>query len=88
VEHAKLAAKDTPMDEKQALTSNSLNNALKKANRRREIKKSKHFFNKAVETNHVLSQRVVVDLFYLACKKNPLMAYLVQYDDCVFPSLC
>jgi hypothetical protein len=81
-EHAKSAsaAEDTPMDEKQASTSNSLNNALKKATRRREIKKSIRFFNKAVETNHVLSQRVVVDLFYLACEKNPLMAYSVlQY---------
>jgi hypothetical protein len=79
-QHMKSAAEDTTMDKKQALTSKNLNNALKKATRQREIKKSIRFFNKAVETNHVLAQKVVVDLFYLACQKNPLMAYSVlQY---------
>jgi hypothetical protein len=79
-ELAKSAAEDTTMDEKHASASNSLNNALKKSTRRRELKKSIRFFNKAVETNHILSQRVVVDLFYLACAENPLMAYSVlQY---------
>jgi hypothetical protein len=56
--------------------------ALEKAIRRRSVRNSIRLFEDAVENDQVVPQKLVVSLFYLVVKKDPIMAYdILKYNN-------